>query len=228
MSAKPVRLLVMCRSIQNPAVSALLVLVLYFWGINLGRGSALARYLDLVSSSVNYGHPEMQINRDADGTISLSRNASDKTIGLVAAWGHWSQRGLLAPTESQLDHTVSIQLEPSAQMSKQEMTQTRALYVEQFLAPGRDARTMALFRSGDGVTTFPIPGAYIVNGGYLFVAGFFVWSMGWLPRRIRQGAVQDRAKRRATAGLCTTCGYDLHGTSSGICPECGHDRSTPA
>ena len=36
------------------------------------------------------------------------------------------------------------------------------------------------------------------------------------------GHVKDRRRmRRARAGCCLTCGYDLTGNESGVCPECG-------
>ena len=33
--------------------------------------------------------------------------------------------------------------------------------------------------------------------------------------------VPPRRGRRASAGLCAVCAYDLTGNESGVCPECG-------
>ena len=33
---------------------------------------------------------------------------------------------------------------------------------------------------------------------------------------------QEREQKRADAGLCFHCEYNLTGNTSGICPECGH------
>lgn len=41
-----------------------------------------------------------------------------------------------------------------------------------------------------------------------------------LPRRVRE-------RRRARAGRCLRCGYDLHGCPSDRCPECGLKKNPP-
>jgi len=54
---------------------------------------------------------------------------------------------------------------------------------------------------------------------FLAASGFF-----WNSRR-------DAIRlRRASAGLCVACGYNLTGNTSGTCPECGKeipDRTAP-
>jgi hypothetical protein len=82
---------------------------------------------------------------------------------------------------------------------------------------GDDRRTLGIafvneFRSsGHHVVMVGVPGWQVA----LMTAVLpVVWW--WVRRRRRL-----RAKR---AGLCGSCGYDLHGNESGVCPECG----TPA
>ena len=55
-------------------------------------------------------------------------------------------------------------------------------------------------------------------GVYLLVAGPPVVILGWRDRRRR---------RRADAGCCPECGYDLR-ASDGRCPECGRLFARPA
>ena len=38
---------------------------------------------------------------------------------------------------------------------------------------------------------------------------------------LRRAALRRRRARRAAAGRCARCGYDLTGNVSGVCPECG-------
>jgi hypothetical protein len=45
------------------------------------------------------------------------------------------------------------------------------------------------------------------------VLGFVFFGYGLLVRHLA---------KRASAGHCARCGYDLTGNVSGICPECGH------
>ena len=47
------------------------------------------------------------------------------------------------------------------------------------------------------------------------IAGLSAMLGGWMCRRMFRG------RRRAAAGACAQCGYDLRG-SAGACPECGH------
>lgn len=50
-----------------------------------------------------------------------------------------------------------------------------------------------------------------------------------LPVLLRVGVAvrgRRRARRRAAAGRCVSCGYDLRGLSSGRCPECGRSVTT--
>jgi hypothetical protein len=46
-----------------------------------------------------------------------------------------------------------------------------------------------------------------------------VWPGVMVWRRVR-------SRRRATQGLCVTCGYDLRGSPDGRCPECGVTAAT--
>lgn len=52
---------------------------------------------------------------------------------------------------------------------------------------------------------------------WLVAVIFAVLPAQWLRRRLKDG----RARRRAAAGACPACGYDLKGNASGVCPECG-------
>ncbi len=77
------------------------------------------------------------------------------------------------------------------------------------------ARALPMLQGGDG----PRPGM-IGGGGYEMSLWPFVILMSVLPITwlIRGG--KRRARKRAAAGLCPSCGYDVRATPD-RCPECG-------
>ena len=62
----------------------------------------------------------------------------------------------------------------------------------------------------------PLPASWFELAGYTSLAAPTAWVASFLGGR----AVTRRRARRARAGLCPSCGYDLRATP-GRCPECG-------
>ena len=219
----------MARVLQNPGTSCLLLIVLAIWTAALGDESLAGRCFCFARRTHCGLSIYLTIARTPDGDLALIEKDDPRAIGEIFCHVNQWKFGLFAPTERRLIHRADIIQRPEPQpLTASELSKVRNLMADQLAEMGRDAEAVAGVRAGSGSTVFPIESGKWINGCMALCCLVFCWSMGWLPRKIRQGTVQARANRRAAAGLCTTCGYDLHGTSSGICPECGHDRSTPA
>lgn len=54
---------------------------------------------------------------------------------------------------------------------------------------------------------------WVAGPAWLPVLAFLILPVAWIMR-------QRKSRRRVSAGLCETCGYDLRGTPE-RCPECG-------
>ena len=55
----------------------------------------------------------------------------------------------------------------------------------------------------------------------LLLVGFAALLLAAWYFHDRPESVRQQMARRARAGLCPFCGYDLNGNASGLCPECG-------
>jgi hypothetical protein len=63
----------------------------------------------------------------------------------------------------------------------------------------------------------------LIFGFGVFGAGAWAFTLRRVAKKAAWFRVNNRALRRAAAGLCPGCGYDLRGVAVPRCPECGAD-----
>lgn len=85
-------------------------------------------------------------------------------------------------------------------------------------------RSAALSRAGVWMSSRVLYRGYIHNALSAIAA---VWLAAALPLTIRDRVRSARARRRAAAGQCQKCGFDLAGLDGRPCPECGHKIQLP-
>ncbi len=93
----------------------------------------------------------------------------------------------------------------------------------------RDPRNPWWFdeNAGNFLMDVPGPARGVANChlGFVCVPIWFLVAAAALPAVAARAVAAGRRRRRARAGLCTSCGYDLHATPH-RCPECGATAAT--
>lgn len=205
----------------------------------LGRTTiALVALVLLAAITAGLGHTRcvrpravLFVYQDSKG---LAVEADERPGGSLVATATYfvftDRNGFPASLRSEEHHSLGIIYEASAVPSGQDRATVAAFLASHANDPNNSGlASLAPFagRIGAGnftVTTWHIDGAVIDGAVGLLVLAAAVFVVV----RVRRAYFAALRTARAAAGLCTGCGYVVHGLTGESCPECGGSLGTPA
>ncbi|MCH8825221.1 MAG: hypothetical protein IH984_17130 [Planctomycetes bacterium] len=222
------------RFIQKPVVSVLFGVALFLDACSLGQGSTVGSIITqpLPRQCGGYYSTFAIIVEGVQGAELMDQESvsdfnldEEKVIGFASCYPRPSYSGWWAITEQTHNATLRVlsQTRSFTLQEQQRLPQQFAELIEKnewYL----NAEYVDKLRSGGGKLRRILWSGYIHNVVATFLATAFLFSFGWLPKRI----ASNRREQAQSSGLCPECRYDLQGLAEEGCPECGWGREAEA